>query len=48
MLGIIMLLAMVFDLSEKLSEFIDNRAPFSAIFLDYYLNFIYCKTGAGY
>ncbi len=40
MLGIIMLLAMVFDLSEKLSEFIDNRAPFSAIFLDYYLNFI--------
>ncbi len=35
-----MLLAMVFDLSEKLSELIDNRAPFSAIFLDYYLNFI--------
>ena len=40
MLGIIMLLAMVFDLSERLSEFIDNEAPVSAIILDYYLNFI--------
>lgn len=40
MLGVIMLLAMVFDLSERLSEFIDNQAPVSAIILDYYLNFI--------
>jgi lipopolysaccharide export system permease protein len=40
MLGIIMLLAMVFDLSERLSEFINNQAPVSAIILDYYLNFI--------
>jgi lipopolysaccharide export system permease protein len=40
MLGIIMLLAMVFDLSEKLSEFIDNQAPLSSIIFDYYLNFI--------
>jgi lipopolysaccharide export system permease protein len=40
MLGIIMLLAMVFDLSERLSEFIDNQAPLSSIILDYYLNFI--------
>ena len=40
MLGIIMLLAMVFDLSERLSEFIDNQAPLSAIVLDYYVNFI--------
>jgi len=40
MLGIIMLLAMVFDLSERLSEFIDNQAPLSAIILDYYVNFI--------
>ncbi len=35
-----MLLAMVFDLSEKLSEFIDNQAPLSSIIFDYYLNFI--------
>jgi len=40
MLGIIMLLAMVFDLSERLSEFIDNQAPLSSIILDYYVNFI--------
>jgi lipopolysaccharide export system permease protein len=40
MLGIIMLLAMVFDLSERLSEFINNQAPVSAIIFDYYLNFI--------
>lgn len=36
MLGIIMLLAMVFDLSERLSEFINNQAPISAIIVDYY------------
>jgi len=40
MLGIIMVLAMVFDLSEKLSEFINNQAPLSEIFYKYYLNFI--------
>lgn len=40
MLGIIMLLAMVFDVSEKLSEFISNKAPFSAIVFEYYLGFI--------
>lgn len=39
MLGIIMLFAMVFDISEKLSEFISNKAPLSAILFDYYLNF---------
>lgn len=40
MLGVIMLLAMVFDLSERLSEFIQNQAPISAIIVDYYVNFI--------
>lgn len=40
MLGIIMLLAMVFDLAERLSEFIDNQAPLSGIIFEYYLNFI--------
>ena len=40
MLGIIMLLAMVFDISEKLSELIGNKAPVKAIIFDYYLNFL--------
>jgi len=40
MLGVIMILAMVFDLSERLSEFISNKAPLSAIIVDYYVNFI--------
>ncbi len=40
MLGVIMLLAMVFDLSEKLGEFIDNNASFYDIVFQYYLNFI--------
>lgn len=40
MLGVIMLLAMVFDLSERLSEFIENDAPLSGIIMDYYVNFI--------
>lgn len=40
MLGIIMLLAMVFDISEKLSELIANKAPIKAIIFDYYLNFL--------
>lgn len=40
MLGIIMLLAMVFDISEKLSELIGNKAPISAIIGSYYLNFL--------
>ena len=40
MLGIIMLLAMVFDVSEKLSDFISNKAPITAIFTEYYFNFL--------
>jgi lipopolysaccharide export system permease protein len=40
MLGIIMLFAMVFDISEKLSEFISNNAPVSAIIFEYYLSFL--------
>ncbi len=35
-----MLLAIVFDLSEKLSEFIANKASLSAILFTYYWNFI--------
>ncbi|MEY3085606.1 MAG: hypothetical protein RL037_1786 [Bacteroidota bacterium] len=40
MLGIIMMFAMVFDISEKLSEFIRNKAPITGIIFDYYVNFI--------
>ncbi len=40
MLGIIMLLSMVFDISARLSEFIENKAPISAIIFEYYLNFL--------
>jgi lipopolysaccharide export system permease protein len=40
MLGVIMLLSIVFDVSEKLSEFISNKAPMSEIIFDYYVNFI--------
>lgn len=35
-----MLFAMVFDISEKLSDFISNKAPISGILFDYYLNFM--------
>ncbi|WP_430406210.1 LptF/LptG family permease [Fluviicola sp.] len=40
MLGVIMLLAMVFDIASRLSEFIDNQAPFKSIVFDYYFNFL--------
>ncbi|MBM3423997.1 MAG: YjgP/YjgQ family permease [Bacteroidetes bacterium] len=39
MLTIIMLFAMVFDVSEKLSEFISNKAPVHAIIFEYYFSF---------
>jgi len=31
---------MVFDISEKLGDFIQKEAPLKAIFMDYYLNFV--------
>ncbi|MEJ6589255.1 MAG: LptF/LptG family permease [Crocinitomicaceae bacterium] len=40
MLGVIMMFAIVFDVSEKLGEFISNKAPLNEIVLDYYVNFI--------
>jgi len=40
MLGVIMVLAMVFDLSEKLTGFIDNNASLYEIVFHYYVNFI--------
>jgi lipopolysaccharide export system permease protein len=39
-LALIIVIAVVFDISEKLDDFIERKAPFKAIFFDYYLNFI--------
>ncbi len=40
MLGLIMLLAMVFDIADRLSEFVQKQATFYEIFTEYYLNFL--------
>lgn len=40
MLGIIMLLSMVFDMSERMSEFIEKQAPIYDILTKYYLTFL--------
>lgn len=40
MLGVIMILAMVFDMAEKLGEFIDYGASAYDIIVNYYVNFI--------
>ncbi len=37
---LILSIAVIFDLTEKLDEFFDNNAPVKAIIFDYYLNFI--------
>ena len=37
---LILSIAVIFDLTEKLDEFFDNNAPVRAIIFDYYLNFI--------
>jgi lipopolysaccharide export system permease protein len=37
---LILSISVVFDLTEKLDKFYDNDAPFKAIIVDYYLNFI--------
>ena len=39
-LALIIVIAVVFDISEKLDDFIERKAPFKAIIFDYYLNFI--------
>lgn len=39
-LGLIILIAIVFDISEKIDDFIEKKAPLRAIAFDYYLNFI--------
>jgi lipopolysaccharide export system permease protein len=39
-IAIFIVILVVFDYAEKLEEFINNKAPFSAIWFQYYLNFI--------
>src|SRR3954463_3915081 len=39
-LALIILIAVVFDVSEKLDDFIERKAPAKAIIFDYYFNFI--------
>lgn len=41
MILIVMVLSIIFDLAERLQEFIEREAPISAIFRDYYLNFFF-------
>jgi len=38
-IALIVAIAVIFDFSEKVDDFIDNNAPFSKIIFDYYLNF---------
>jgi len=37
---LILSIAVVFDITEKMDKFFENKAPLSAIVFDYYLNFI--------
>lgn len=39
-IALIVLIAIVFDLTEKIDDFIDKKAPLNEIILEYYLNFI--------
>jgi lipopolysaccharide export system permease protein len=37
---LIVLIVVIFDYAEKIDDFVTNKAPFRAIAIDYYLNFI--------
>jgi lipopolysaccharide export system permease protein len=39
-LALIISIAVIFDISEKLDDFLERQAPLKAIIFDYYLNFI--------
>lgn len=41
MILVVMVLSIIFDLAERIQEFIERQAPLSAIFKDYYLNFFF-------
>jgi lipopolysaccharide export system permease protein len=39
-LGLIIMIAIVFDVSEKIDDFLEKKAPVEAIIFDYYMNFV--------
>ena len=39
-IALIILIVIIFDLSERIDNFIENQAPLNEILFDYYLNFI--------
>lgn len=39
-IALIIIIVVVFDVSEKIGDFIDKKVPLNAIIFDYYLNFI--------
>jgi len=39
-IALIISIAVVFDINEKMDKFLNNDAPLQAIVFDYYLNFI--------
>ena len=39
-ISLILLIVIVFDISEKIDDFIEKEAPINRILFDYYLNFI--------
>lgn len=39
-IALIVAIAVIFDLSEKIDDFLENNAPFRKIIFEYYLNFI--------
>ena len=41
MLAVIMSIAVVFDVSERLEDFVESKAPFREVVFDYYLNFVF-------
>lgn len=41
MMGLIMAMAVVFDISERIDDFIAKNAPLKGIIFDYYFNFIF-------
>ena len=39
-ISLILAIAVIFDFSEKIDNFIDNKAPTNLIIQDYYINFL--------
>jgi lipopolysaccharide export system permease protein len=39
-IGLIIIIVIIFDISEKIDDFIEKQAPLNEIIFDYYLNFI--------